>query len=100
MNYHVYTPASDTTELATAYRGPFFERETVAIDFPWFAPSVPTVHYTPRARLRRAAGRFLASGFARDVRRNLPRIPIAVGGLTVGYVGMLVVQAVAMVAAS
>lgn len=54
MNLHSYSPATDTHEIRADLRGPFFERETVALDFPWFIPSVPTRYQRPN-RLRRIA---------------------------------------------
>ena len=97
MNLHSYSPATDTHELARVYRGPWFDAVTVEI--PRFElPPVTTVYRTPHARARRAGRRFLASEFVADVRARLPRIPIAVGGLLVGYVLMQVMGTIVLVA--
>lgn len=72
--------------------------DTTLIEFPWALPVVTTRYLTPRARLRRAVRRFLDSPFAQDVKGNLPRIPIAVGGLLVGYVLVQVLNVVVLVA--
>lgn len=72
--------------------------DTRAVSFPWALPEVTTRYLTPHARARRAVRRFLESEFAQDVKGNLPRIPIAVGGLLVGYVLVQVLNVVVLVA--
>ncbi len=72
--------------------------DTTLIEFPWSLPEVTTTYRTPRARLRRAYRRFLASGFVSDVRGRLWIIPTAIGALTLAYLFLLLGQALHVLA--
>jgi hypothetical protein len=63
---------------------------TAEISFPWSRPPVARVYLTPRARLRRARNRFLASAFVADVRSGYRRSLAIVGAIAIAY-GCLVV---------
>ena len=68
MNYYAYSPATDTTEIATVYRGAYWERTTTEIEFPWLKPAVERV--TLVARLRLLILRILASPAATHLRAS------------------------------
>ena len=67
--YHHWTPDTGTVEMPAVRRGvPLADLPTEPIAFWRPRPSVPTTHYTPRARLRHRWARMMASPFMADIR--------------------------------
>lgn len=66
---------------------------TDPIGFPWAKPELVTTRYlTPRARLRRARNRFLASAFVADLTHGWRRTVAILGGVAIAYGAILVIR--------
>lgn len=68
---------------------PIFTQE---VGFPWARPPVARVYLTPRARLRRARSRFLASAFVADVRAGWTRTLVILGAVGAAYAFIVVLR--------
>lgn len=65
--YIAYSPASDTSEIASCRRGvPIAEQATAPIGSPWATPPVTSVYAMPRLRMARRV-RQLGRAARRDV---------------------------------
>lgn len=71
---------------------------TDAIPAPWLKPPVAHLYLTPRARLRRARNRFLASAFVADIKAGYRRSLTILGALAVAYGAIVVLRGAYVVA--
>jgi hypothetical protein len=74
------------------------EINTIEAGWPWALPPVARVYLTPRARLRRARNRFLASSFMADIRHGWKRTLTILGAVGIAYAAVLVVRGIYVVA--